>query len=874
MWFFCNTKLLLCDRNFNIRQGITVTQTSLFVIESWRLEAKYFQKNKNLKAGALSYKKERTMSKKTLFLFFLMLSINISIFCDTVFGVVLDEATEKSVSAASIKLPEKELITYSDENGEFFFKEIEPGNYLISIKRIGYERKDIQIKTSEKTIIKLKLQPKMIEGIFVTETRAKERETPVTFTTVSQKEIRENYSVQDIPLLMSDIPNVYSYADAGSGLGYSYLKIRGFDQKRIGVMINGIPLNDPEDHQVYWVDMPDFAESLTDIQFQRGIGSSLYGVSTFGGSLNMQTSDLSSPDKIEVFSNYGTYKTIKFGVKTFYNFSNNWKSQLRLSRISSDNYRDNSETKLWAYFINLSRTGNKSATELNIYGGNELTHAAWYASYQGDLEQNHQHNPITYPNEIDDFDQPHLELHHYQNFNDFLSMKNSLFYIHGKGYYEQYKTGRDLWEYGLADVPDSLESDLIRQKWVSKNQYGWIGQMNFLHPKGELNIGSYLSLFDSEHWGEIKELINVPNIEFIPGMRYHEYAGNKTYLTFYANENLKIFQNLNLMLNLYYQKINYKFEQHEVGNFSGAFLNSYEVNYDFFNPRFGVNLNLNDNINIYGNISFAKREPTDGELYDTWDGPDDLGVAPLFAHVDTVYNSNNEIDHIEWTDPYVKEEKLTDYEFGIGYQTSIMNIQTNLFWMEFEDEIIAYGGVDDEGEPIRGNADETVHRGVELSLKTQLPANLELSGSFSYNDNYFKKFEMYDWDENWEVIGIDFAGKKIAGFPDILTNAKLSYKYKPVTVATQIQHVGKQYLDNTENEDRIVDPYTIANAYVILKLNEFGNIEISFRVNNIFDKKYETSGYYDPWGGPDWSGANYYFPGSERNFMLGVRMGI
>ena len=805
-----------------------------------------------------------------------MVIFNINIFADTIFGSILDESNDKPISAANVQLLEKKLITYTNAAGEFYFQEIEPGNYTISIKRIGYETKDIQISTSEKALIKLKLEPRIIEGIFITETRAKDRETPVTFMTVSKEEIQENYSVQDIPLLMSDTPNVHSYSDAGSGLGYSHLKIRGFDQKRIGVMINGIPLNDPEDHQVYWIDMPDFAESLSDIQFQRGVGSSLYGVSTFGGSLNMQTSDLSSPNKVEVFSNYGSFNTIKFGVKTSYNFPENYQTRLRLSRIVSDGYRDNSETKLWAYFFNLSRNSKKSATELNIYGGNELTQAAWYASYEGDLEKNHQHNPITYQNEIDDFDQPHFEFHHRYFLNEKMNFKNSLFYIHGNGYYEQYKFNRNLWEYGLVEEDNDEELDIIRQKLVKKNHYGWITQMNFKHLNGDLTFGSYLSLFDSDHWGEIESVKNadIYGIQYEKGQRYYNYKGEKKYITFYLDDSFRLIPNLNVMANLYFQNIDYKFDQQQAGNFAGEYLNSYEVDYAFVNPRFGINHLIDENLNLYANVSYSHREPADDELYDTWDGPDDLGVAPLFAASDTVFASDGSIERIKWSNPYIKPEKLTDYEFGIGYRTGSLNIKANLFQMNFKDEIIAYGGVDDDGNPIRGNADETVHRGIELSLKSKLPANLFLSGSFSYNDNYFRKFKMYDWDENWNVIEIDYTGNKIAGFPDILGNAKLSYKYDPFTITTQIQHIGKQYLDNTENEERIVDPYTIANAYAILKLNKFGNLEISFRVNNIFDKKYKTAGYHDPWGSVYGPAGNYYFPGAERNFIIGVRMGI
>jgi iron complex outermembrane receptor protein len=811
-------------------------------------------------------------------IFFMLLILFFTFFtlvvADTLIGQVLAEEDEKPVPSVFIKLKDLNLLTYTNNEGKFIFRDIQLGEYLITIERIGYQKIRKKVQTSESNVIYLKVQPSLIEGVSISATRAKERETPVTFTNLGKETINEINYGQDIPMLMSDVPNVFSYSEAGNGFGYSHLKIRGFDQKRIGVMINGIPLNDPEDHQVYWVDMPDFAESAEDIQFQRGVGSSLYGVSTFGGSLNLQTNNPGAPDRTEIFSNFGSYNTYKYGIKTNYEFYKNYKLNLRFSCINSDGYRDNSATEQWAYYVNFSRIGNRSVTELNVYGGNELTHASWYASWEGDLGINHQDNPITYDNEIDDFSQPHFELHHNYFLSENSNLKNTLFYIRGKGYYEQYKEGRDLWEYGLSDVPDILESDLIRQKWVTKNHYGWIGQLGYKHKNGELTLGSYLSLFDSEHWGEVDEVIGADTlgITYKKGFEYYNYTGDKSYITFYLNEMFSPISNLNLMANLYFQHINYKFEQHEAGNFEGAFLNSYEVDYDFFNPRFGINYNLNDNLNFYGNVSFAQREPADDELYNLWKGPDDLGVTPQFNESEIVTDENGDTIRVEWSEPLVKEEKLTNYELGAAYDSGVLSLKLNFFWMDFKDEIVAYDELDDDWCNIRGNAEKTVHRGLEFSGKTLLPYNFILSGSVSYNDNYFEKFNPFT-----SIGDYDYDGNKIAGFPDILANAKLSYKIQPLLISTQIQHVGEQYLDNTENEDRTIDPFQVVNAFVIYKLTKlFGksDIELNFRVNNLLDKEYETAGYYDPWGGPDWSGANYYFPAAGRNFVAGVRVGF
>ncbi|MDP8269205.1 MAG: TonB-dependent receptor [Candidatus Tenebribacter davisii] len=811
--------------------------------------------------------------KKFSFILISLVVIVSSMFAEQLAGKITDAQTGKPIAQVSVYVETMNISAVSDAKGEYKMNFIKPANFEIFFERIGYEKKAIIHNPFDSAILNVQLtrDPKHISGIKISATKAKERETPVTFTNITQNDVLQNNFGQEIPLLMEDVPGVYAYSDAGGLVGNTHLTIRGFDQKRIGVMINGIPLNDPEDHNVYWVNMPDFAESTSDIQFQRGVGSSLYGISTFGGSLNMQTQSFVKKNRTEFFSAFGSYNTYKVGLKTAQKFGK-YSTNIRFSQVASDGYRDNSASNLWSIFTNVSRQGERSMTELNFYTGHELTHAAWEASGDWELEENHQHNPYTYDNYVDDFSQPHFELHHSYFLNDNSEVNNSIFYIHGNGFYEQYKEDRNLWEHGLVDVDIDEEADIIRQKWITKNHYGWVSQYNLRHRKGTFTAGTYLSGFNSDHWGEIKEVIGVDTLDYVSGQDYYNYIGEKQYLTAYLNETYKPVNNLSIMVNLYLQHINYNFEQLEAGNYFGENLNAYEVDYNFFNPRFGANYNVNESLNIYGNFSISQREPTDSELYDTWDGPDDLGVAPLFAVADTVYNDDGDIEKINWSDPYVKEEKLHDIEFGVGYSKGLVDLDINGYWMNFTDEIVAYGGVDDEGSPIRGNADKTVHRGLELSAKVILPANLKLSANFSYSDNYFEKFIMKDWSGD-----IDLSGNTIAGFPDIVSNGKLIYSLEHFNIFTQLQYVGKQYLDNTENEDRIIDPFSIVNMGAVVnitKLFDKFDLQLNLKANNILDKEYETAGYYDPWGGEDWTGANYYWPAAGRNFVAGLRVGF
>ena len=823
--------------------------------------------------------------KKVIILLTIVMCISL-LSADTLVGKIIDANTGKAVSSAAITIDGTRLGTNSDTEGKFSIPNLSPQKYGVTINRIGYKAQNVTLDLAGKQHLMIKLISEAYEttGFTVNATVAKKRETPVTFTNVSQAEIISQNSGQEIPLLLTDIPGVYAYSESGGTIGNAQLKVRGFDQKRIGVMINGIPLNDPEDHGVYWVNMPDFAESTSNIQFQRGVGSSIYGVSTFGGSLNMQTSEHSQKAGSEAFMEVGSYNTFKYGAKTKINKEDN-SLTLRFSKIVSDGYRDRSSSELWSFFSSISHKEEKSLTEVNFYTGHELTQAAWDASGDWMLEENHQDNPYTYDNEIDNFSQPHFEIHNNYMINDNMDIKNSVFYIRGKGFSESYKEDRDPWEFGLVDAPVDMELDLIRQKWVAKNHYGLISSYNWHHNRGELTAGTYLSGFNSDHWGEVTDIID-SNLNFFSGKRYYNYTGKKQYATAYLNEIYKPIADLSIMANLYFQNINYAFDQEEEGNFSGEYLNSYEVDYNFFNPRFGVNYNLSESMNVYVNYSQSHREPTDGELYDTWSGPDDLGVSPLFASADTLWNSDGSVERVNWEDPYVKEEKLQDYEFGFGYSAGLVDFDINGYWMNFTDEIISFGGVNDEGSPIRGNADKTIHRGIELSTKFQLPMNLDLSGNFSYSQNYFDDFAMQEeqWFEaengDWytEAVEIDLSGNTIASFPEIIAGGKLAYNTQIMNVYTQMQHVGEQYLDNTENDDRTIDPYSVVNFGISANLGKFMGIEseitFSAKINNLLDETYETAGYYNAWGGADWNGANYYWPAAGRNFSAGIRVGF
>ncbi|NOZ60841.1 MAG: TonB-dependent receptor [Calditrichaeota bacterium] len=816
------------------------------------------------------------LSGALLFLF----SANLFSQVTEISGTVKDKISGHALAGANVVVEGTGSGAMTDQNGKFRL-DIPDGKYVISVSFIGYEiaKKSVEI-SGQPLPLNFALKPTVIPGqeVVVTGTRAVARKTPVAFVDVPRTEIQQRYWAQDVPMLLSEVPGIYAYSDAGNGIGYTYLKIRGFDQKRVSVMINGIPLNDPEDHQVYWVDMPDLLASVHDVQIQRGVGSSLYGTSSFGGTVNIQTTQLNMPRQILATTGFGSYNTQKYSLNLHSGLiDNQYAISARFSKVTTDGYRDNSAVDMWSYFLSAARYTLNTSTFINIYGGSELTHAAWEASPESELKKNHRHNPYTYKNAVDNFSQPHYELHHQWSISDNLSWNNSLYYIHGEGYYENFKSNKKLYDFGLEPfyLPDSTlvkRTNLVRQKWVEKNHRGVISKLDWEHKNGSFSAGIDGYLFDSNHWGKIVWAAQLP-----PGTNpednYYQYGGDKKMITFFVHELYRLNKKTTLMADLNWQLQKYQFEQKEVGHFRGADRHFYEVKYSFFNPRVGVNYNMTEKINVFANISTAHREPSDDDLFDIWQGPDDIGVAPLFSKADTVKKANGKVDHLQWSEPLTKPESLLDFELGAGYSGSEVKFKLNAYWMDFRNEIVPYSQVDKDGFPIKGNADHTTHRGVEGNFALKLGKGFTLSGAAALSQNYFKKFTQYEaeYDADWNFVGtkkIDFNGKTIAGFPGTMANLRLSYNNGGFASHIFFQLIGKQYLDNNELDERSISAYSLLNLYFSYRLQNFlglSGLKFNFWLNNALDKKYETAGYYD-----SWYGENYLWPGAERNFFVGI----
>ena len=711
------------------------------------------------------------------------------------------------------------------------------------------------------------------EDVIVTASRYND-DVHLNQTNVTAEDLEFREPDLPMPMLLQDVPGVFSYTDAGSNLGYTYVKIRGFDQRRVGVLINGIPFNDPEDHNLWWVNMPDLASSTQDIQVQRGVSNSVGGLSAMGGTINIITRRLAAQEQRRISLSAGSYgfqrQMISYQAG---DLKGGFRSSLRLTRQSSDGYRQRTGVQQWGVFWSGEHQSEKSTTRINIFTGHEVTHHGWNASPQSELEQDRTHNPETYHNAVDDFQQPHYELHNDLYLSDDWTLKNSLYYVQGEGYYENFKDGELAVNYALDQhlgLGADDRVDLIRRKYVRKDQVGWVPRLLYQHDKGRFTIGGDTYAFHSNHWGNVMNVSGYMPDDFInPQFKYHEYVGDKKAYNLYANERYEIIDGLTLMGDLQYQHKEYDFLQREVGNFSGDLRNGYTVEYDFFNPKGGVHWRAGrlggGNMALFGSVGVNHREPTDNELFDTWDGADDLGATPLFNHSRQVMKADGAtVDYVQWWDPKVQEEKVIDYEVGVSWAGEFLSFTLGGYWMDFTNEIVPYGGINEDGYGIRGNAEKTLHRGLELGLRARIDSRNSLSVAASRSWDQYDVFDFYDWDGAYS----DFSGNPIALFPEHLLSVAWQTQWNSgVRSRIRVRNVGKQYLDNTGDEDRIIAPWTTLDLSLWFNLDQVGikaleAAQAFIHVRNLGDVEYETSGYYYI--------ENNYIPAAGRNFAVGL----
>ena len=791
-------------------------------------------------------------------------------------GRVIDAESGKPLAGANVMVEGENIGAATNAEGEFTLLNAPDNPFILSAGYIGYQVKKIKVNPWAASSFDFELKPSFVRGedVIVTSSRADIARAPATFTNLTSQEVREIYYAQELPLLIEDTPGLFAYSDAGNPQGYTYLKIRGFDQKRVSVMINGIPLNDPEDHQVYWFDMPDLSANIDDIQVQRGLGYSPYGPSAFGGSVNIITQTAPRDKRMEAAYGYGSFDTRKFSA--LFNsglVDNTYQFYGRFSRITTDGYRDGASFEGWSYYLSATRFGLNNTLQVNLYGGPLLLHPAWDATPESVLDTNRTYNYTLehYPKTTEEFNQPHYELHHTVELSDQVTLKNTLFYIKGKGYWEIYKDWQPLFDYGLSSSPEDT-ADLVQQQWVDKGQWGFIPQLNWKRERFDFTAGGNFWNFHSHHYGKII-WVGGPSAEFTPKHEDHDFNGDIWEASLFAHAAYSPSDRLWLMGELQYRHLGVQFEQNRAGAFDGAELNRYELAHNFLNPKAGASYKLTDETSLYASAGLAQREPSQREYWSSiWVGPEYYGIDPLFAKSRPIMVGSDTVC-TEWSDPQVEPEKMVDFEFGLKHRSPRLKGSLNLYLMDFRNEIIYGGGVANGHLIVVGNAERTLHRGVEAEAKYTPLENVELYGNAAYSLNTFESRDVRGISSAGTTIRVK-RGNRIPLFPDFIARGRISVSFKPaedITVKPSLgmSYIGKQYLESVNIESAVVDPYFKGDFRLLVALPRKAGrpgIEIHAVVDNILNTEYETSGYYYY--------GNYLYPGAERNYFVDLRLGL
>ncbi len=810
--------------------------------------------------------------KKTIFL---AITIATSINCIaqfSIFGTVKDSLSSPIIGA-TVRIAETYKGVASDNNGNYKLSNLKAGNYQIEVSFIGYETQKETISVTDKDIpfdFKLKKSTTSLGDVIVSGTRVEEN-SPFAHTNISQQDFEKNNLGQDIPFLLQNTPSIVTTSDAGAGVGYTGLRLRGSDATRINVTINGIPLNDAESQGVYWVNMPDFASSTENIQIQRGVGSSTNGAGAFGGSINLQTTDLKEKAYGEISSSYGSFnthkETAKFGTGLI---NNRWAFDGRISNIQSDGYIDRATSNLKSYYLSSGYYGKKLSVKAIVFSGKEKTYQSWWGTpesrIKGDktamethaannwldsaqtynlLNAGRTYNYYEYENEVDNYQQDHYQLHISNQFNEKLNATVAFHYTYGRGYFEQFKKQDKFSKYGLSDLiigADTItRSDIIRRRWLDNEFYGTTYNLNYKSDKMKVTFGGAYNIYNGDHFGEIvwAQFANTSNIRD----QYYGNNGLKKDFNSYLKINYLLGTKTNIFADLQIRTINYVAK----GIDNNLTTIKIDTNFIFFNPKIGISHAFNDKVRIYGSLSVGNKEPS----------------------------RNDFIDNPKNKQP--KHETLYDYEFGVDLKLKKVLIQGNFYFMDYTNQLILTGELNDVGSSIRTNVDNSYRAGFELVASCLISKKVKLNLNATFSQNKIKTFTeiLYDYTNGYDVIKNNYSNTDIAFSPNIISAAAVEYNpIKGINLMLQTKYVGAQFLDNTANDSKKIDAYQTVDArlsYTIFpkKLNE---ISFNFLANNILNAMYSSNGYTYSYISTNLITENFYYPQAGINFLAGITM--
>ncbi|MGQ7946272.1 TonB-dependent receptor [Flavobacterium sp. WC2509] len=658
--------------------------------------------------------------------------------------------------------------------------------------------------------------------------------TPVSFSNMSKEELAKRNLGQDIPTLMNYLPSVVTTSDAGNGIGYSGIRVRGSDATRVNVTINGIPYNDSESQGTFWVNMPDFASSVQSLQLQRGVGTSTNGAGAFGASLNMLTDNYANKSTGEISSSFGSFNTNKNTVKFSTGLMNDhFEIAGRLSTLKSDGYIDRASSDLKSYFLQGTYVGKTTLIKALAFGGKEKTYQAWNGIDATTLESDRTFNSAGmftdeagnirfYDNETDNYQQDHYQLHWNEKISENWKTNLAFHYTKGKGYYENYKEDADMADYNLDPVGTITTTDLIRQKWLDNDFYGTTFSANYKTEKLDVILGGGWNKYEGDHFGKVIWARYASQSEL--GDHYYDDFSTKSDGNVFAKANYQLLDNLSVYGDLQYRNVSYKANSWETGLVND--------NFNFFNPKAGLTFDINEKNALYGSYARANREP----------------------------------NRTDYENGSPKPEKLNDYELGWRHVSEKVRLNTNVYYMAYKDQLVLTGSVDDVGSPIRQNSGDSYRLGLEVDATVRLSKQWTISPNFTLSSNKNVDFVT----ENNDGDLINLGNTNIAYSPDFIAGNILTFEpINSFRVSWLSKFVNDQYLNNIDDNSGKLKDYFVndLNATYEIKMNSiFKSIVINVLANNIFNVDYVSNGA--DYGG----GYVYYYPQAGANFLAGLTL--
>lgn len=753
---------------------------------------------------------------------------------------------------------------YTDRSGHYRIQGLKPGTYILKAEHVGYKevRREVQLNDEDRKLdLSLEKQELRTDEVTVSGTRVDERD-PIPTSHVDRQRIEEENLAPDMPYLLEHTPSAFATSDAGAGVGYTNLRIRGSAPSRINVTINGIPLNDAESQGVFWVNMPDLAASTDDIQIQRGVGSSTNGPGAFGATVNIRTTQNEEEAYASSTHSYGSFNTRKHNVRFGTGLiGEHWNFEGRLSQVSSDGYIDRASSELRSYYFSGSYRTAKSRLQFLTFSGNETTYHAWYGMPEASLDSNRTYNPYDYEDQTDNYTQTHYQLHYDQTLSPDMELELSLHYTKGEGYFEQYRgdaynngiagnAKEALSDYGLEPIRigDSTitHMDLIRQRWLDNDFYGGTFALNHQAADGlDLTLGGAWNQYAGQHFGEIVWAEHMKEGDF--RHRYYDNDALKTDFNSFLKAKFQLDEHWRLFGDLQFRRVSYAFLGIDQ---DGAPLHQ-KREYSFINPKAGLSYRFSNGDKAYASYFRGGKEP-------------------------------NRTDHVDAPPAgQPSPERMNDYELGYEHRGQDHAASVNIYYMDYQDQLVQTGKVNEVGREIRVNVPRSFRRGIEFQGGWGPHERLDLSLNFTYSQNRIERFTEFvdDFDEGGQKR-IERKNTPIAFSPDRIGAGRVKYtlldKERGERAAHELslnwdgKYVGQQHIDNTGSQERSLDPYLVQDLTLSYQLK--GGIgermALRLRARNLFDAEYVNDAWsYRYHAGGEFQQSAGYFPQAGRHYM-------